>query len=398
MSQRERYLAIAVGVVVVLFVVQFGVQKVMTTLSDKQQLIDDAISENGQLTKLITNGSLADRKLKTLVTRSLPKDKEELKAEYTAWLAQLGNEVDMQGIRVDSPERPSKTTPAYTAYNFTLQGVIRKDQVLDLMAKFYDKNLLHNLIGLKVVKTRDDNIINVTLTSQALALSEADLKQEASSEPSGRLAMSLDEYKKAILNRNPFSPPNKPPSLKLERRYEIVRGEDWRLSLHDLKSDPENHAVHFDLLSEELPPGMEFDEGSFRWQPEENGEYEVAVSATDSGWPRASTEEKLVVSVVDPPPPEEKKPEPPKFDTATQTYLTGLTGGRTGKKVWIRSRTDGKSLELKEGSDFELGSVQAKVIEINLDEDFVELESEGRRWILDMDMSLAEAYRKSQVD
>lgn len=90
--------------------------------------------------------------------------------------------------------------------------------------------------------------------------------------------------------------------------------------------------------------------------------------------------------------------EPPKFDIASQAFVTGLTGGRDGRKIWIRSRTDGQSFQLNEGSEFELGNIKAKVLSINLEEDFAELETDGVRWTVDMDTSLAEAFAKGRID
>ena len=91
--------------------------------------------------------------------------------------------------------------------------------------------------------------------------------------------------------------------------------------------------------------------------------------------------------------------EPPKFDKATQAFVSALLSGRNGPEVWIRSRTDGNTLKLTESQDFELGNIKAKVIEINLREDFVQLESPYEddviRWSIGMDISLADAFSAS---
>jgi hypothetical protein len=42
--------------------------------------------------------------------------------------------------------------------------------------------------------------------------------------------------------------------------------------------------------------------------------------------------------------------------------------------------------------------VTAKVISIHVKGDYVELESDGVRWKMDMKTSLAEAYQKRQLD
>ena len=50
------------------------------------------------------------------------------------------------------------------------------------------------------------------------------------------------------------------------------------------------------------------------------------------------------------------------------------------------------------GTEFEIGSVKAKVVDINPTEKFVELESDGVRWTVDLDTSLADAFAKSKID
>jgi hypothetical protein len=85
-------------------------------------------------------------------------------------------------------------------------------------------------------------------------------------------------------------------------------------------------------------------------------------------------------------------------DPAQQAFLTGLVTGRSGAQGWIRSQVDGLSVGIHEGADIQIGSVTAKVISIHVKGDYVELESDGVRWKMDMKTSLAEAYQKRQLD
>lgn len=395
MTQRERYLAIGVGLVVGAFGLQYVVNSMRSSLQMKQDLADAARDEAQSMEKIAVTGKLAARKLEMLAPKSLPTNQEALVAQYRNWLFKLGEESGLEDIRVATPERPSQTTEAFESYDFALSGKSRKDQVVDLLARYYDRDYLHTVRTLKLNQTKDPDILDVVLESRALSLSAADPKQQPSTASSGRLAMSAEEYKKTILNRNPFSPPNQAPKISSSSSHTVERGKNWSLNLE--AKDPESHRVEFEMVSTDLPEGLRFNNGSLSWEPSENGEYEVLVRAMDNGWPSKSTEQKLVISVVDPPK-EEPKVEPPKFDVATQAFVSALLRGRSGPEAWIRSRTDGKTLQLSEGADFELGSIKAKVIGINLDEDFVELESDGARWTIGMDTSLADAYNRSKID
>ena len=181
-------------------------------------------------------------------------------------------------------------------------------------------------------------------------------------------------------------------------RQEVKRGESWSLKLEG--NDPEAHYVRFELVSKELPPGLKFSDrsGEISWKPEANGDYEVLVRAIDDGLPAKSAEYKLALKVVDPPSPPPPKVEPPKFDPATLSRVTALVGGRDGPQVWVRSPSGEKSLQLSEGEDFEIGSIKAKVVSINLKESFAEFETDGIRWLVGMDSTLKEAFEKSKAD
>lgn len=394
MSKRERFLAIAVAVVIGLFAVQYVFNRVTTTLTEKQDKIDAAIAEIETEDLKVLKGNIASRKLTRLQAMSLPSDEQTAKAQYWDWLQRLGQDVEMDNIYVITPEGPVTSTTAYDAYNFSLRGFCRTDRVFELLGKFYDKDYLHTIRSFKTGMTKEANVIEVVLDAQVLALRKVPSDQEPSSDSSGRLAMDIEEYKTRILNRNPFAPPNQPPELT-SRPDEIYVGRDWQFDLQ--ARDAEGHRVNYKLLSDELPEGLRFRGNSISWTPSATGTWELLVEAFDDGWPSASSEHKLVLRVQEPPK-EEPKVEPPKFDIASQAFVTGLTGGRDGRKIWIRSRTDGQSFQLNEGSEFELGNIKAKVLSINLEEDFAELETDGVRWTVDMDTSLAEAFAKGRID
>lgn len=375
---------------------QYGISSVSAKLTAKQAQIDAARKDADNLQLQITKGMISQRDVNAIKAKSMSTNPELLKARYREWLTQLGQEFGL--TKVTPQERPVKTTPAYTAYKFTMQGQCRTDQLVELLAKYYDKDLLHSITNLKVTSTNQPNWLDVSLDSQVLALRAADAKQTISEKSSDRLAKSVDEYKQSIIGRNPFAPPNSPPTLATSTRQEVKRGESWNLKLEG--KDPESHLVKFELVSKELPPGLRFSgrSGELSWKPEENGDYEIVVRATDDGLPAKSKEFKMALKVVDPPAPPEPKVEPPKFDPASQSRVTALVGGREGPQVWVRSMAESKTYQLSEGEDFEVGTLKGKVVSINLKESFAELETDGIRWLVGMDSTLKEAFEKGKAD
>jgi hypothetical protein len=399
LTQRERYLAMGVGLVVGLFGAQYAVSTLSGQLQAKQALVDAARKKSDDINRIVTSGKLAANKIEKLSPKSLPTQQEQLVAQYRNWLTNIAEQSGMSDIQIKPPVQPADVTKkSYLPYNFALSGICRSDQAIELVAAFYQADYLHTIKNLKLTRTKEPNVFEIVLDAQALALKNADPKQEPTGQASGRLAIPVEEYKQAILNRNPFSPPNNPPRFTNDSTAELLRGESWSLSMG--AKDDEQHLVAFELASDdsELPEGLRLSDGTLSWRPQETGTYQVKVRAKDNGWPSKSTETTLRLTVVEPPPPEQPAPEAPKFDVATQAFVSALLSGRGGPEAWIRSRTEGKTHQLNEGAEFEIGSVKARVVAINLAEDFVELETNGTRWTIGMDTSLADAFAKSQID
>ncbi len=402
MTRRERILAIGVGATIGLLGLQYGISSLNSTIAAKQVQIDAAQASVDKLRGQIRQAEKAQKTLRDIKAKSLPNSAQLLNARYGEWLIQLGQEVGLTDIKITNHDnnkqvKPTKTPAPFTTYKFTMQGQCKTDQLVELLAKYYDKDLLHSITNLKVKMTKQANLLNISLDSQAIALRGADAKQEFSKEPSGRLAQSAEEFEKNIIGRNPFAPPNLPPKLATSTRQELKRGERWNLKLEG--SDPDKDEVKFELVSKDLPSGLKFSSrsGEISGSASENGSYEVIVRATDNGLPAKSSEHKLALKVVDPPPPVVEV-EKPKFDAAEQSRVTAMVGGAKGPQVWVRSLTDGKSFQLSEGDDFEVGTIKAKVVSINLKESFAEFETDGLRWIVGMDSMLKEAFEKSKIN
>jgi hypothetical protein len=404
MTQRERTLAIAVAAVLVLFGLNIGIKSFLATLNEKEDRVDRAFAELQSLGNTIQLGTKATDTMQLLTAKSLPRDPEAAESQYTSWLYELASDSGMRQIKVVAQGRPVKVAPrgqpmgtpeAYIAHEFVLSGLCELDRVIDLLGNYYDRDYLHQISSLKLSPTRDSNLITVDLTSRAIALAKANPKQDASLKSSGRLAMPIDNYKQVILNRNPLSHPNRPPAFVTRSSHDVTIGQAWQIDLE--ANDPDGNRVSFELVSDpkDLPEGLSMQGSQLRWQPKEKGDRKVAIRAIDDGWPRKTTEMTLVLRAVEPAAPPKKTPS---LDPAEQAFLTGLVSGRSGTMGWIRSRAEGTSIDIYEGAEIQIGSITARVVSINVKEDYVELDSEGVRWFADMNSSLAEAFQRSQVD
>lgn len=394
MNQRERFLAIGVGVVAGVFGLQYGFNSIRGKLDAKQQQIESAEKKSFDLTKELNSGVTAKRRLNALALKSLPSKSETAIAQYKAWLTTTGREAGFEGINVSPQGRP-RPTDAFKAYKFQLKGSCDTEQALDFLGMFYDKDYLHSIRIFKMTpspKERDQ--FTVTVDAEVLSLNAAAKDQAPTGEPSGRLAMTLEEYKQSVLKRNPFSPPNEPPRIT-SGTIEFTLGESGSETLK--ATDEEGHSVDFNLISTDLPKGLQMKGGRLSGTPSEIGKTKIEVEAVDDGWPNMSSKKDITVVVKEPQKPVVKA-EPEKFDPATQTFISGIVSGSRGPQAWIRSRTDNKLFKKYSGEEIEIGTIKATVVSINPREEYVEFESEGAHWIGGMNKSLADAYQKSMED
>ncbi|MCC6511630.1 MAG: cadherin repeat domain-containing protein [Pirellulaceae bacterium] len=397
MSKREQFLAIAVSGVVGLLSVQFVVNSVRSGLQAKQNQLKSLEDKIETHDRKMTDSALATKRLNELKSKSLPKNREAAKNQYSAWLSELATQSGVQKVSLEDQQAAGLKSDAFSAYRFVLSGEIRLDNLIKLLHGYYNRDYLQRIRDLKITQLRDNpEMVQIKLDTEAIALASADLKQEPSLAASGRVPQSLEEYQTSILSRNPFAPPNRAPKFNVASSVDVPRDSDWSLEVKAV--DPDNrHTVKYTLVSEK-PEGLNFDEtsGKFSWKPKANGNFDVVVQAIDTGFPPQKSEHKLTLKVVDPPAPPPPPTVEPQFDVASQSYVSAVLGGRDRNELWIRSKTDNKYFVAVAGDQIAVGSVKGKIVEVNVEEQFAELETEGRRWILSMDdPSLQAAYKRS---
>lgn len=399
MNKREKYLAIGVASIVGIVAIQYVLSSVRGGIDAKQKRLDVLLTNIEKYDQTLTDCVLATKRLNDLKKKSLPSSDEVAKNQYSAWLLDLANKNGMQNVGLDRPEASGLRSDAFAAYRFVLNGDMRVDDFIKLVHAYYDRDYLQRIRSLKVERHRDDaDHVRIKLDTEAVALKMAPARQEASLASSGRLKKSAQQYQAEILARHPFAPPNLAPQLSVAGSHDVPRDRDWSLELKAVDPDPK-HKVRYELLSAK-PEGLEFSEesGKISWKPKANGTHELLVQALDSGFPPKKSQQKLTLNVVDPPV-TAPTVEAPKFDVASQSFVSAVVSGRDGAQVWIRTKTDNKLLKVKVGDDISVGNVKGKVIGVNVDEQFAELETEGRHWTLGMDdASLQAAYSRSKED
>ena len=60
------------------------------------------------------------------------------------------------------------------------------------------------------------------------------------------------------------------------------------------------------------------------------------------------------------------------------------------------SKTEGKTLRLREGDELKLGDVVGKIVKIGAT--YMEVETDGKRWTIGTEESIADAFKRGQID
>jgi len=389
MNTRERILAFLVGGLIAVFGIQYGFNKYRAAIAIRESRIESLEDQIFQSEVLHADALVAGEAMERYVARSLPGDKERGLAAYNRFLGKTLTDAGLGNVS----SKPTTTIelPLYLQLNYKVSGVGNLRQILQVLHRFHSTNALHRMKSMSITKQQDQLFLQMTV--HALALRQASVDGDIPSGVPPRIAgMDVDDYLLPILNRNPFSPPNRTPTYAADREIEAVSGEEFTYIARF--NDPDKgQSLSYEVVGE-IPDGIRLDptSGQLRGRFNSPGNVELKLIAKDDGWPAMSAEQQIVINVVAPPP-EEVKPEPPRFDESNQTFLTGLTQYRGAWMAMLHVRTSGTTLRLKEGDPFEIGQLKGTVVEVN--NKVAILESNGERFELRYEISLADALKNS---
>jgi hypothetical protein len=329
--------------------------------------------------------------------RSLPRDTEKARSLYQSWLV---NQVREAGFSdpVVNVIASREDNDVFHSFSLTVNGRADLKQLVNFLYDFYAADYLHRIRRLHAKRLANTRALDVSLSIDALALATAASEDSLHDQPLPVLEYDLLAYEETILGRNFNGPENRGPILDVttEARGYTNQLISFRVGGKDPDGyDRVTYDVKADWLDEDSLADSVFnpETGQFTWTPEQPGEYELVVSATDTGFPPKTVSQVVRIDVTDEPPPEpvEEQPEPrPELRGEQFVFLTAITTASGRRQAWISIRTDGKMLKLSEGEAFDLGEVTVKVARI--DDKNVELSAPvlDEQWTVGLGQSLAE--------
>lgn len=163
--------------------------------------------------------------------RSLPADQEIAQSLYENWLRNLVSKSSFSNISITvQPPQPARDPSAGRAaaagrnpsssqpesfifirysYKIKCQGSLEK--LTRFLYDFYSAGHLHKISALTIKPVKNSSDLDLDITIEALSLPGSKQKDKLYVETGKPLKLSLDEYKKSIVDRNLFAAYKPPP-------------------------------------------------------------------------------------------------------------------------------------------------------------------------------------------
>lgn len=434
MTQRERFLSIIIGGLIFVVAAQWIFNQYRGALRFRQNRLSSLSGEAETMQMTWLAGAEAERQMGEYKVRSLSSDPQIAQSSFQSWLLETVREVGLQDAIVD-PVGDLPVGDLYRRYGFRVSGKTDLPGLVDLVYEVQARDQLHRIRELNfapvtkaarrgVSEAEFEDVLSVVMVIDAISLSIAETNPPTpGDQPSWRIAQSQEDYRDSILNRNFFKPPNQAPRYRGSEQLVATIGQSNELQFEF--EDPEDHEIRL-TLEGDLPTWASWDEGRGRLivsppKPTEDettedeasdsenvdgenvdGEtterpagnldpIEVRITAIDNGYPSRQTTQTVMVKPQAPPPPPKPTLPSPGFDDSTQTFLTALVQGRDDWTAWMSVRTRGKTLKLKVGDEFEIGTVRGKVTGVTSRSVMIEID--GQSYELKPAEKLSEAIK-----
>jgi hypothetical protein len=205
MQTRERILAFAFGALVVgyggnwLFetALQGPLDRRRSAIAREQKKIQSLEAKLGQARK-------AGKELAEWEAQSLPSDVSQARRLYQAWLTDMINQIGLSDLSFNAGT-PVSRKGYFNVVSFAVRGRGTLAQLVELLFEFYSADHLHQIQKLDITpSSQDSNLLDLSISIEALALPGADRREQLSTRTSHRLASATLADYQSIVKRNLF--------------------------------------------------------------------------------------------------------------------------------------------------------------------------------------------------
>ncbi len=210
MKQRERTMALGLGLTVGFIVLYWGFSQYRSMFSAREGTLTSLRKTvAGKETKLVlVHKAIARRR--ELEKRSLPTNRTAAENRYQDWLVGL---VSGKLTELSVGPKPVVGRPkGYEALGFLVKGQGSLQQIVRVLYDFYSANHLHQITLLNIKPQEKTGALDLTMHVEAIILPGADRTDKLTDVPGDNLALEkYEEYEKGIAGRNLFAEYKAPP-------------------------------------------------------------------------------------------------------------------------------------------------------------------------------------------
>ena len=412
MTQREKLLAGAVGVLVLLV---FG----SLAFNQFQDAVDAKDAEIRNLTSRVQTekftidikGLRARKQYNDYLDRSLPGIPAVASSRYSDWLRQVVEDVGLENSKVDYVAARNRGE-LYSQLQFDIIGKGNLEQVTEFLFAFYQQKHLHRIDRLILQPTgKTLEFLNISMRIEAVSMTAQKdkielqpMEKEWRSVSSDRLRLEkLADYSKSIAGRNLFAPGNQVPRFVTdEDAQEMTLGRRGSVRIRADAGD-RGQDLTFRLISTNYPDADEIpkesESGRFSFTPEETGDFNMVVEVQDSGpGPNNKATKEFAFTVKEPEPEPEREDPPPDFDVARSMYITAVIERNGEPQLWLHLRTTNETIQLRTGDEFSVADATGRVREISYETGRVQFELGGQVWQARRGGNLADVEPVGEAD
>lgn len=204
MQRREKILATFVGVLAVGWGGNWMFEQTLRgPLEERERRIERLRDEIEGKERQLADGRKAGQRLDRWQQQSLPTDLEIARSDYRNWLLHLVDQSGFKNPHVDSGEAVSRRD-VYRRLPFSVRGRATLEQLTQFLYAFYEADHLQQIDRLSINPVAGTDLLDLTMSIEALILPGTDRSDRLNDGRSVRLASaSLTDYS-AIAQRNLF--------------------------------------------------------------------------------------------------------------------------------------------------------------------------------------------------
>lgn len=244
MTQREKVLAGAVGMMAVLWFGSSALSRYRENVEDNRAKLRDAEQQLSQAKTARLRGQRAITRLKRWQKQSLPTNPDIANSLYQDWLQKQLTEAGLKVTDIKGSMGLRAPNDRFQEFNFKVEAGGQMGQFVDFLSRFYHAGHLHRISRTSIAPAKDGGDLAISLNVDALSMRDAPREDSLADVANIETLPAVEELQTTIAKRDLFSPykdanatpviASKPASNEADQAFisGMVLGVDgWQMSV-----------------------------------------------------------------------------------------------------------------------------------------------------------------------